>query len=97
MLSGALTETCHLDPTQFRARFAQPPIPIECLNGANHNEEAWATLNSDTSRPFDKPTSGRIVKVINRIGNEVMKGFRVADANFRDGSDRGYVQREVAR
>jgi hypothetical protein len=34
--------------------------------------------NSDTSRPFDKPTSGRIaVKVINHLGDEVMKVFRV--------------------
>jgi adenine-specific DNA-methyltransferase len=41
--------------------------------------EAWATLNSDTSRPFDKPKSGRIaVKVINHLGDEVMKVFRVA-------------------
>jgi adenine-specific DNA-methyltransferase len=46
---------------------------------AEVNEEAWATLNSDTSRPFDKPKSGRIaVKVINHLGDEVMKVFRVA-------------------
>jgi len=46
---------------------------------AEINEEAWATLNSDTSRPFDKPGSGRIaVKVINHLGDEVMKVFRVA-------------------
>ncbi|MEI7849313.1 MAG: site-specific DNA-methyltransferase [Chloroflexota bacterium] len=45
---------------------------------AEINEEAWASLNSDTSRPFDKPTSGRIaVKVINHLGDEVMKVFRV--------------------
>jgi len=45
---------------------------------AEINEEAWATLNSDTSRPFDKPESGRIaVKVINHLGDEVMKVFRV--------------------
>lgn len=45
---------------------------------AEINEEAWATLNSDTSRPFNKPTSGRIaVKVINHLGDEVMKVFRV--------------------
>jgi adenine-specific DNA-methyltransferase len=45
---------------------------------AEINEEAWATLNSDTSRPFDKPKSGRIaVKVINHLGDEVMKVFRV--------------------
>ncbi|MFH0782002.1 MAG: site-specific DNA-methyltransferase [Pseudomonadota bacterium] len=45
---------------------------------AEINEEAWATLNSDTSRPFTKPTTGRIaVKVINHLGDEVMKVFRV--------------------
>ncbi|CAN5805973.1 site-specific DNA-methyltransferase [soil metagenome] len=41
--------------------------------------EAWETLHSDTSRPFDRPTSGRIaVKVINHLGDEVMKVFRVS-------------------
>ena len=45
---------------------------------AEINEEAWATLNSDTSRAFPKPKSGRIaVKVINHLGDEVMKVFRV--------------------
>src|ERR1022692_1760767 len=45
---------------------------------AEINEEAWVTLNSDTSRLFDKPESGRIaVKVINHLGDEVMKVFRV--------------------
>jgi len=45
---------------------------------AEINADAWATLNSDTSRPFDKPKSGRIaVKVINHLGDEVMKVFRV--------------------
>ena len=45
---------------------------------AEINEEAWATLHSDTSRPFDKPESGRIaVKVINHLGDEVMKVFKV--------------------
>ena len=45
---------------------------------AEVNEEAWATLHSDTSRPFGKPDSGRIaVKVINHLGDEVMKVFRV--------------------
>ncbi len=46
---------------------------------AEIDEEAWATLHSDTSRSFDKPKSGRIaVKVINHLGDEVMKVFRVA-------------------
>ena len=45
---------------------------------AEINEDAWATLNSDISRPFDKPKTGRIaVKVINHLGDEVMKVFRV--------------------
>lgn len=45
---------------------------------AEINAEAWATLNSDISRPFEKPKSGRIaVKVINHLGDEVMKVFRV--------------------
>lgn len=45
---------------------------------AEINEEAWATLHSDTSRSFDKPESGRIaVKVINHLGDEVMKVFAV--------------------
>lgn len=42
------------------------------------NADAWATLNSDLSRPFSKPENGRIaVKVINHLGDEVMKVFRV--------------------
>jgi len=46
---------------------------------AEINEDAWASLNSDTSRPFDKPKSGRIaVKVINHLGDEVMKVFKVS-------------------
>ena len=45
---------------------------------AEINREAWETLHSDTSRPFEKPASGRIaVKVINHLGDEVMKVFRV--------------------
>ncbi|HUY32322.1 MAG TPA: site-specific DNA-methyltransferase [Pirellulales bacterium] len=46
---------------------------------AEINEEAWATLHSDISRSFDKPKSGRIaVKVINHLGDEVMKVFKVS-------------------
>ncbi len=45
---------------------------------AEIDADAWATLNSDTSRAFDKPTSGRIaVKVINHLGDEVMKVFKI--------------------
>ena len=45
---------------------------------AEINPEAWETLHSAISRPFDKPKDGRIaVKVINHLGDEVMKVFRV--------------------
>jgi adenine-specific DNA-methyltransferase len=45
---------------------------------AEINEEAWDALHSDISRPFDKAESGRIaVKVINHLGDEVMKVFKV--------------------
>jgi adenine-specific DNA-methyltransferase len=45
---------------------------------AEIDSDAWASLNSPMSRPFDKPQSGRIaVKVINHLGDEVMKVFRV--------------------
>ena len=44
---------------------------------AEIDEEAWSTLHSAISRPFDPPPSGRIaVKVINHLGDEVMKVFR---------------------
>ena len=45
---------------------------------AEINKEAWESLNRDISRPFPKPKSKRIaVKVINHLGDEVMKVFRV--------------------
>ena len=45
---------------------------------AEIDQDAWATLRSDVSRPFDVPGTGRIaVKVINHLGDEVMKVFRV--------------------
>jgi adenine-specific DNA-methyltransferase len=45
---------------------------------AEINADAWETLHSDTSRAFPLPASGRIaVKVINHLGDEVMKVFRV--------------------
>ena len=45
---------------------------------AEINQESWGTLHSDTSRPFDRPKSGRIaMKVINHLGDEVMKVFKI--------------------
>ena len=45
---------------------------------AEIDEDAWATLYADVSRPFPRPATGRIaVKVINHFGDEVMKVFGV--------------------
>ncbi|MDM7955354.1 site-specific DNA-methyltransferase [Blastomonas sp.] len=45
---------------------------------AEIDEDAWATLYSDTSRPFERPANRKIaVKVINHFGDEVMKVFGV--------------------
>ena len=55
-----------------------PQGPIRRINPIEINADAWATLNSDTSRPFEKPKSGRIaVKVINHLRDDVTKVFRV--------------------
>jgi adenine-specific DNA-methyltransferase len=43
---------------------------------AEIDEDAWATLYSNVSRPFPKPKRGKIaVKVINHYGDEVLKVF----------------------
>ena len=56
----------------------QPDLSLKTTLKAEIDADAWATLHSDLSRPFDRPESGRIaVKVINRLGDEVMKVFRV--------------------
>lgn len=45
---------------------------------ADIDADAWDSLYSTTSRPFPKPSTGRIaVKVINDYGDEVMKIFEV--------------------
>ncbi|MGB7404734.1 MAG: site-specific DNA-methyltransferase [Pacificimonas sp.] len=55
--------------------------PYESLKKAlkaEIDEDAWATLYRNESRPFPRPESGRIaVKVINHFGDEVMKVFGV--------------------
>jgi adenine-specific DNA-methyltransferase len=45
---------------------------------ADIDADAWESLRSTTSRPFPKPSTGKIaVKVINDYGDEVMKVFEV--------------------
>ena len=67
----------NLDEQAYKALRARAVLEGRTV-GEVINEDAWATLHSDTSRPFEKPRSGRIaVKVINHLGDEVMKVFRV--------------------
>jgi adenine-specific DNA-methyltransferase len=62
----------------FLGASSDPYKALKTTLKAEIDEEAWASLNSDTSRPFPKPHSGRIaVKVINHLGDEVMKVFSV--------------------
>jgi len=58
---------------------AQDPYKaLKATLKAEIDEEAWASLYRDVSRPFDRPARGRIaVKVINHFGDEVMKVFGV--------------------
>ena len=50
-----------------------PYKALKTILKAEINREAWESLRSDTSRPFDRPTTGRIaIKVINHLGDEVM-------------------------
>jgi adenine-specific DNA-methyltransferase len=45
---------------------------------ADIDESAWSSLYSATSRPFDRPETGKIaVKVINHYGDEVLKVYAV--------------------
>ncbi len=45
---------------------------------AEIDEDAWSTLYSTVSRPFDPPSTGKIaVKVINHYGDEVLKVYEV--------------------
>ena len=45
---------------------------------ADIDEAAWATLYSSVSRPFDRPSTGKVaVKAINHDGDEVSKVFAI--------------------
>ena len=62
----------------FLGASSDPYKALKTTLKAEIDQEAWASLYSDISRPFDKPKSGRIaVKVINHLGDEVMKVYSV--------------------
>ena len=60
-----------------QAYFPGAEVPYKALRStlkAEIDEEAWDSLKRTVSRPFARPKSGRIaVKVINHLGDEVMK------------------------
>lgn len=60
-----------------QAYFPGADVPYKALRTTlkgEIDEEAWDSLKRTTSRPFARPKSGRIaVKVINHLGDEVMK------------------------
>jgi hypothetical protein len=61
------------------AYFTGADEPYEKLKRAlraDIDEAAWQSLYSSVSRPFDKPSTGKIaIKVINHYGDEVLKVF----------------------
>jgi adenine-specific DNA-methyltransferase len=62
----------------FLGAATDPYKALKTTLKAEIDEEAWESLRSSVSRPFAKPKSGRIaVKVINHLGDEVMKVFGV--------------------
>ena len=62
----------------FLGASSDPYKALKTSLRAEIDKNTWETLCSATSRPFPKPESGRIaVKVINHLGDEVMKVFRV--------------------
>ena len=64
-----------------QAYFLGAKNPYEALKKtlkADIDEEVWETLHSSVSRAFPKPKSGYVaVKVINHLGDEVMKVLRI--------------------
>ena len=70
-------ESCFVRHAYFLGA-GDPYKSLKTTLKAEIDADAWATLHSATSRPFPKPESGRIaVKVINHLGDEVLKVFRV--------------------
>jgi adenine-specific DNA-methyltransferase len=62
----------------FLGAATDPYKALKTTLKAEIDEEAWESLRSSASRPFPKPKSGRIaVKVINHLGDEVMKVFSI--------------------
>ena len=87
--SGAKDIACWFVDTNYNAQsffvrqayFLGQKDPYEQLRktlNTTIDREAWESIYRDESRPFDKPETHHIaVKIINHLGDEVMKVFRV--------------------
>lgn len=76
-------DTCYNGESFFvrHAYFTGADQPYENLRRAlkaEINEDAWQSLYSTTSRPFDKPKTNKIaVKLINHYGDEVLNVYEI--------------------
>ena len=76
-------DTCYNGESFFvrQAYFTGADQPYENLRRAlkaEINEDAWQSLYSTTSRPFDKPKTNKIaVKLINHYGDEVLNVYEM--------------------
>lgn len=76
-------DTCYNGESFFvrQAYFTGADQPYENLRRAlkaEINEDAWQSLYSTTSRPFDKPKTNKIaVKLINHYGDEVLNVYEI--------------------
>lgn len=78
-MPSAIGRTCQRVPVRSSTEGANDPYnALKTTLNAEIDQEPWAGVHSDTSRPFEKPKNGPIaVKVINHLGDEVMNVFRV--------------------
>ena len=81
-ISGEIDERRR--PSEFFVRLRGRDDPYDKLRRAlkaDVNEEAWATVNSNVSRTFPRPTVGKVaIKVINHYGDEVLKVLPIGPA-----------------
>lgn len=73
-----------LNPVQVSYKRRDPDLDPQLIWRGKYgsdeeiDNEAWESLHSAVFRPFNRPKSGRIaVKVINHLGDEVMKVYGV--------------------
>ena len=94
---SAVPDTDYNDESFFvrHAYFLGANDPYKALRTtlkAGIDADTWGTLHSDTSRPFDRPQSGRVaVKVINHLGDEVMRVFAARGQGGRRREVRSWI------